>query len=95
MQSTETLGPPSWLTNDVIFRASGRLNEKLQANCVRQFKVEVKPSDTPGKLGRLIRWVQSERPSKRRQSGAVECRRQPAPGGALATLARTGDVTNI
>jgi hypothetical protein len=66
---------------------AGQLRETIQ--------VEVKPSGTPGKLGRLIRGVQSERPRKRRQSGVVECRRQPAPEGALATLARTGDVTNI
>lgn len=37
-RARETLGPPTWLTNDVIFRAPGRSNEKLQANCVRQIQ---------------------------------------------------------
>jgi hypothetical protein len=56
-----------------------------------------------GRCEPIARWVEvevklggrSERPRKERQSDVVECRGSLATGGALATLGRTGDVTEI
>jgi hypothetical protein len=38
----------------------------------RFVQVEVKQVDRPGKLGKLVRGAQSERPKKERQSGVVK-----------------------
>jgi hypothetical protein len=52
-------------------------------------------SITPEKLGKLIPGGAQEEWLRQRRQQHGRCRRQPVPGGALAKLVRTWDVTNI
>jgi hypothetical protein len=81
-----------------VIRTSSSVPRPVRRRGVSQLSrfvdVEVRPVDLPGKLGRLARGAQSERPTKR-QSGTVKVDDSLQVEVHLATLARTGDVTKI